>query len=326
MIENLKEEGIIELISSYVKPNSRVKLGIGDDCAVIDSENLEDILVTTDMLVEGTHFLIPKFEAKGLGSKSMLSNISDIVAMGGKPLFALLSIGLRPTTNVEFLKEFIEGFVTAGEKYGVSLIGGDTVRGERIVISVTLIGTCKRERYVTRKGVGTEEAILITGIPGESAIGLEAIIKGYQEKNLEYFIKKHYEPEIKMELARVLAEENLITSMIDISDGLYKDAERISKINNIAIVIEEEKLPLPQLNEEVQKILEKPIIDYVLFGGEDYELLFTVKKYNLERVLEISEKLGVKVTQIGFTKPGLGVYIKRGEEIRELQHKGFEHF
>ncbi len=326
-IKDIGEEGIIRIISdSTYKENEFLKIGIGDDCAVINIPETHDVLITTDMLVEGTHFLIPNFKPEGIGTKAILSNISDIASMGGIPLFATLSIGLPPDLPLEFLTELVEGMNRVCKSYKVSIIGGDTVRSEKVLISVTLIGITIKDRIARRDGAKPDELVFTTGNLGASAIGLEAIVEGYDPKLFAPFIKSHYEPDVKVDFAHLITKEGLVSSMIDISDGLTKDAERIANLSKVAMVIVEDSLPLPKLDEEQKRYLKKRPIEYVLSGGEDYELLFTAPKEHTERIVEIAKDLKIKLSIIGFTEEGRGLYIERGGKRYPIRFEGFEHF
>jgi thiamine-monophosphate kinase len=326
-VKDIGEKGVIEFISSKsTVENTLLKVGIGDDCAVFSISCDFDMLVTTDMLVEGTHFLLPQFDPKGIGSKAILSNISDIAANGGIPIFATISIGLNPELPLETFERIVEGITEFAKKYKVSIIGGDTVRSEKIVISISLIGTSPKDKFALRSRAKPREYLIVTGDIGASAIGLEAIIEGYDKDLFANFIKRHYEPDIKVEFANLLVKENLVSSMIDISDGLVKDAGRIAESSCVAIIFEKDFIPVPELRKEVRAILKREPIEYSLFGGEDYELLFTAKKGKESEIIELAEKLNIKISKIGFTETGKGLYIEEGNKRVPIEFMGFEHF
>lgn len=314
--------GIREMFPRAKPP---VKLGIGDDCAILHFKDKE-ILVSSDLLIENTHFLIPPFKPYELGKKAILANISDISAMGGIPEAFTVSLGLPPTVREREVKELYLGIKEASSNYRCQLVGGDISRSERFTISITIVGSNEKDGSILRSTASCGDLLCVTGKPGCSAIGLEALLKGYPPPVFLKYIKHHIEPSIKIPFARGLSILKAATSMIDISDGIASDARRIAEASGVRVVIEREKLPSLNLKEDERAFLEKEEAFYILHGGEDYELLFTVRPEKLAKVKQIAEETQTEFTVIGFVDEGEGVYIKENGEIKPLSPEGFKHF
>ncbi len=296
-IAALGEFGLIDHLTEEVEIyNASTLLGIGDDGAVIDTFG-KQMVVTTDMLVEGVHFDLMYMPLKHLGYKSVIVNLSDIYAMNGQPTQITVSIAISNRFSVEALDELYEGINFACKKYGVDLIGGDTTTSTSgLVISITAIGEVADNKFVTRKGAKPNDLICVTGNLGAAYMGLlllEREKKIYLEtpgvqpdlENQAYVIERILKPEAKRELISWF-ENNKITptAMIDISDGLSSEILHICKQSQTGCVIYEEKLPIHEqtrLNAEKFNIAATTA---ALNGGEDYELLFTADTSDFEKL------------------------------------------
>lgn len=327
LVKELGEEKIIEIIKNIGGfNNSRIYGGIGDDAAVIDAGNKYQ-LITTDMLVEGIHFDLGFSDAYSLGHKSLAVNLSDIAAMGGIPLYYLVSIALPGNTSVNFVQQLFKGMQSLAEAFKVALIGGDTVGSDdKLTISVTMVGEIEKNEIVLRSGAKPGDLVYVSGFLGDSSAGLEIFLKGLKGKiNPEietYLQKKHLYPIPRIDIARILAENNICTSLNDISDGLVKKAWEIAASSKVSIQLECGKIPV---SKELRIFAEKtnlPYIDFALHGGEDYELLFTVSP---EKELEL-KKLNLPLTKIGQVIDKSESGKVSDYEGYLLTDKGYQHF
>lgn len=308
-LSELGEFGLIEKLTSDIKiNNSSTLLGIGDDAAVIKPEKDMLTLVSKDLLLEGVHFDMMYTPLKHLGYKAAVVNFSDIAAMNGKPKQLLVGIGIGAKFSVEAIEEIYVGIKKACEVYGVDFIGGDTTSSASgLVISATIIGEVKKNKIVYRKGAKPNDLICVSGDLGGAYLGL--LILEREKKAFEanpniqpelsehdYLLQRQLKPEARVDIVDLLAKNNISpTSMIDISDGLASDVMHICKASNTGCVISEEKIPMDQSTFDLAK--EFNIVPSVtaLNGGEDYELLFTVKQSDYEKIKTLED-----ITVIGY--------------------------
>lgn len=323
MTENKKmgEDEIIDLFNPG-KFSYPVIKGIGDDCAVIGKLTDNLCILSTDMLIEDIHFSRKTISAADLGSKSLNVNLSDIAAMGGVPIAALLSLSLPRGIKESWLRHFSESFLATSAINSCQIIGGDTCgSSEKIGISVTVIGNVPEDEILMRTGARENDDIWISGVPGLAAIGLQVLTdKGdYRSGAAAEAVNKHLHPLPRLELAREIASRKLANCAMDTSDGLVRDLNRICNTNNLGAIIEEELIPLPEAPE---KYMAKRL-DFALHGGEDYELLFTSPRENREALRKI-EGLSL-IGSMSASAPGLTLKRKNGEKDT-LIYKGFSHF
>ncbi len=309
-LSELGEFGLIDKLTSDIEiKNSSTLLGIGDDAAVIKPEKDMLTLVSKDLLLEGVHFDITYAPLKHLGYKTAVVNFSDIVAMNGKPKQLLVGIGVGAKFSVEAIEEIYIGIKKACEVYGVDFIGGDTTSSASgLVISATIIGEVEKDKIVYRKGASPNDLICVSGDLGGAYMGLlilEREKKVFQANpdiqpdltQHDYLLQRQLKPEARTGVVDLLAKNNIIpTSMIDVSDGLASDIMHICKASNIGCVISEEKIPIDQTTFDLAKEFNIVPTVTALNGGEDYELLFTVKQGDYEKIKSID---GISV--IGYT-------------------------
>lgn len=325
-VKEIGEFGLIEKIKEIIpKYKPPVKTGVGDDCAIIAFRDRE-ILITTDALIEDTHFKIPPFSWYDIGRKAASSNISDIASMGGIPEVLTVSLGIKGNTEVDEIMEFYRGLIKVSSKYRCQVVGGDICKANKCYIAVTVVGSNEKGGSILRSTAKPGDIVCVTGKPGMSAIGLEALLHGYPLNLFLPFVEKHLEPEIRVAFARTLSISKLATAMIDISDGLISDAERIADSSGVKVVIEKDKLPVPQLEEHQRSFLKNPPEYYTLFGGEEYELLFTIAPQNLHKLEKLSAETQTEVYIVGYIEEGRGTYIKIGSCEEKIEHRGFRHF
>ncbi|WP_336514748.1 thiamine-phosphate kinase [Pollutibacter soli] len=335
-ISEFGEFGLIEHLTKNVElQNVSSVIGIGDDAAVIDHFGKQTV-VTTDLLVEGVHFDLMYTPLKHLGYKSVVVNLSDVYAMNATPTQITMSIAASNRFSVEALDEFYEGVYSACEKYGVDLVGGDTAASQKgFIISVTALGEVNPEKIVRRSTAKKGDLICCSGDLGGAYIGLlflEREKKIYLESpgvqpDLEgesYVIGKLLKPEARKDIIEFFEEQNIIpTSMMDISDGLSSELLHIAKASECGCVIYEEKIPVA---EEARKAAFKFEIDptaCALSGGEDYELLFTLRQEDYDKVT-----LNEKISVIGYiTEPEKGkTIITKGGNSHNITAQGWNAF
>ena len=281
-MQQLGEFGLIDRIRKMTSVPDPSWVGIGDDCAVIPlspetgGAPASDLLVSTDMLVEGTHFLMEDISPRQLGWKSAAVNISDIAAMGGKPIATFLSLALPKTLPEQWMQEFMEGYNGISEKYGAALLGGDTTCSpDRICINVTVLGTCPRGKAKPRSAARPGDLVCVTGTLGDSAAGLRLILGG-QKGAAPRLMDRHYTPTPRVEEGLALSCLPGVHAMMDISDGVGSDLRHILDESGVGARIDTGKLPI---SKELQDLCIKKGWDpreLALCGGEDYELLFTM--------------------------------------------------
>jgi thiamine-monophosphate kinase len=284
--------------------NASSILGVGDDAAVIDHFGKQTV-VTTDLLLEGVHFDLAYTPLKHLGYKSVVVNLSDVYAMNATPTQITLSIGISSKVSVEALEEFYEGVYIACEEYGVDLVGGDTSASQKgFIISVTAIGEVNEEKVVKRSTAQKGDLICVSGDLGGAYIGLlflEREKKIFLEspqvqpdlENESYVIGRLLKPKARKEIVEFLEKQGVVpTSMMDISDGLSSEILHICEKSGVGAVIYEEKIPISEDTRNAAYKFEIDPTACALSGGEDYELLFTIKQDDYEK-LTLNEQISV---------------------------------
>ena len=288
-------------------------LGVGDDCALLRPDAGFDLSVTTDMLVEGRHFL-PDAEARALGHKALAVNLSDLAAMGATPRWATLSIAL-PCVDADWLERFSAGFYALAERHGVDLIGGDTTRSERRTLSVTAIGEVPPGLALQRSGARENDDIWVSGELGGAALALVHPEIAEAAKRLHF-------PEPRVELGERL--RRLAHAAIDVSDGLAGDLAHIAERSGVAATLEYEGIPRPA----AFRRLKSPELERncVLSGGDDYELLFTAPHAHRAELEALASELNIALTVIGATSAGAGITVLDGAGKPMAHRGGFDHF
>lgn len=314
-----------------------VQLGIGDDAAIIRTSSNRDTVVTTDLLVEDIDFRRTTTPPHLLGHKALAVSLSDIAAMGARPRWALVSLGLpEDVWSSEFATKLYEGWLQLANQYDVQLIGGDTSRTpEQIVIDSIVVGDVAPDCGVKRSGARPGDHVYVTGSLGGSAAGLRLIERGAhlaeqtfgeQETHaLDQLLLRHLCPDPRVGWGIILGQEKLATSMIDISDGLSSDLNHLCEESNVGALIHSTLIPIdPQVVELCGRRALDPL-QLALHGGEDFELLFTVSP---DVVGKLPRRVdGVEITKIGEILDGTdGVKISEGSRIWDLAAGGWKHF
>jgi thiamine-monophosphate kinase len=304
-IESLGEFGLIELLTKNVEiQQASTVLGIGDDAAVIDHFGRQTV-ISTDLLVEGIHFDLMYTPLKHLGYKSVVVNLSDIYSMNATPTQITMSIAFSNRFSVEALSEFYEGVYAACEKYGVDLIGGDTSSSKKgFVISVTAIGEVAPDKFVKRSTAQKGDLLCVSGDLGGAFLGLTLLEREKQiylespqlQPDLEdqtYVIGKQLKPEARKDIIEFLHKAEIQpTSMMDISDGLSSEILHICKQSNLGCVLYEDKIPIAGETKEAALKFSLDPTACALSGGEDYELLFTMKQEDHDKIV-LNEQISV---------------------------------
>ncbi|MBI3736084.1 thiamine-phosphate kinase [Candidatus Sumerlaeota bacterium] len=309
------------------KSNREIPLSIGDDAAHLRLLHGRDVLVTTDALIENVHFRREWTPPRDLGIKAMASNLSDLAAMGARPVAAFLSLGVPPPTPINQLKAFFRGIHEEGKKFRCPLAGGDMVRAPQWVINIMLVGRPHKEgRIIKRSDAKPGQTLFITGIPGQSGAGLGALRRGWHDES--DLIARHNRPTPRIEAAAALAEVCPDLAMIDVSDGLFNDAGHLARESGVRIEILESEFPMDAALAKYAMRTGRFAREFILFGGEDYELLFTSRAPVWEiRAAFLRRKIDCRVNAIGRVKRGAGVAVigVNGKPLR-LADRTFKHF
>jgi thiamine-monophosphate kinase len=344
-ISALGEFGLIKRLTQDIElKNPETKKGVGDDCAVLEYDGEQEVLVTTDLLMEGVHFDLTYMPMKHLGYKSAIVNFSDVYAMGGTPKQITVSLALGKRFSVEDMDDFYVGLRLACDEYGVDIVGGDTTSSMTgLAISITCIGECPKGKAIYRNGAKETDLICVSGDLGAAYMGLQLLER---EKDVyygqvadakaqgkeagdfqpdfagkEYLLERQMKPTARRDIIRALREAGIQpTSMMDISDGLSSELMHICSQSNVGCRIYEERIPLDYQTAVMAEELNMNVTTCALNGGEDYELLFTVPIADHEKVSNIKD-----VKLIGhITKPELGLALitRDGNEF-ELKAQGW---
>ncbi|WP_291727077.1 thiamine-phosphate kinase [Bernardetia sp.] len=337
-INTLGEFGLIERIASnFPLQKNTSKKGINDDAAVIEVEKDKQLVVSTDMLIEGIHFDLSYTPLKHLGYKAVSVNISDIAAMNAIPHQITVSLGLSNRFSVEAVDEFYEGVKYACEDYGIDLIGGDTTSSPKgLIISITALGQAKPENIVYRNTAQKGDVLCVTGDLGAAFVGLQILEREKrvfidapeaQPKldNVEHVVGRQLKPKARMDVIYELAEKGIIpTSMMDISDGLASEIHHICRQSKVGARVYEKNIPIfEETAVTAAEELKLSPLTCALNGGEDYELLFTVKQDDLQKLEQITD-----IHLIGYIQEAeKGVQVAmNSEQLMDIKAQGWNHF
>jgi len=335
-IETLGEFGLINYLTENIKISQKSSVkGVGDDAAVLDFDG-KKVLVSTDMLLEGIHFDLAYTPLKHLGYKAIQVNLSDIYAMNGIASQVTVSIGISSKFPLEAVEELYEGIYLACEKYNVDLVGGDTSSSKQgLVISVTAIGYADEKDIVYRNGAEEGDLICVSGDLGGAYTGLQLLEREkliYLEnpniqpdlEGKDYIVERQLKPEARRDVVELLRDiEVKPTAMIDVSDGLASELLHICKQSNKGCNLYEEKIPLDPMTFETAREFNLDPTVCALSGGEDYELLFTVKQADYDKI-----KFKMDITIIGYiTEPAAGCnLITKAGNSHPLKAQGWNAF
>lgn len=335
-ISELGEFGLIKNLTETLQNQQKSTVfGVGDDAAVI-GEGKTKTLVSTDMLVEGIHFDLSFHPLKHLGYKAVTVNLSDICAMNGTPQQVLVSIAFSNRFSLQAIQELYEGMRVACELYKVDLVGGDTSSIPKgLVISITAIGTAKEDEIVYRSGAKENDLLCVTGDLGGAYMGLQLLEREKQvflsnpdmQPDLEgydYILQRQLKPEARVQVIEELKKAGIKpTSMIDISDGLASEIFHLCEASNCGMAVYEIKTPIDPLTVTVAEELNMDPMTCALNGGEDYELLFTIKQDDFEKVRQMD-----MISVIGHvtSKEAGKVVVTQNDNQFDLKAQGWDHF
>ena len=321
-LAQLGEFGLIDRIKARVAASPFVPLGIGDDAAALLPTPGTVTLITSDMLLDGVHFDLSFCDPRSLGRKSLSVNLSDLAAMGAVPRQFLLSIALPGEISLEFLDDFMAGVMEQADRFGVTLVGGDTCASRGgLVISITALGEQRPERVVKRSGASPGDLICLSGSVGDAAAGLNELRRGVREG---YLVSRQLDPQPRVEAGVALATAGVAGAMIDVSDGALADLTHICELSRVGARLDLARLPL---TEEYLASCGADPYALALSGGEDYELLFTVPRGSESEMRAIFAGLGLRVSVIGEIVAEEGVELVTAEGgVYTPALRGFEHF
>ncbi|HLS60029.1 MAG TPA: thiamine-phosphate kinase [Virgibacillus sp.] len=308
---------------SHYKQSSLVK-GVGDDGAVFRQQT-QDIVTAVDTFVENIHFTRQTMPPFYIGYRALAANISDIAAMGGSPTFYLVSIIIPKTWSEKECLEIFSGMEEIGKEYRMDLIGGDTVSGSELAISITVIGYVNRGQARYRNLAKHHDVVFVTGTLGDSRAGLHMLLNQGDYINERYYKKRHQMPTPRVEFVNGLKSIPRM-ALNDISDGIANEAMEIAEASEVDICLVAEAIPVAQSFDQFTYQLQEK---WKYFGGEDFEILGTVPTENWAQVQSVAAHVGVQVTEIGnVILPGTesgNVFLEKGSQVRSLTKSGYTH-
>ncbi len=315
----IPENELIRRLGRFEKRNPSILRGIGDDGAVVDL-NGTPLVFVQDAMVEHVHFELAFVDAYYVGKKSVYVNVSDLLSMGAEPLYFLVTLGVPNHVSYKEIEELYEGMKKAAGEFGLSLLGGDTTATrEELVIDVSMVGRLVTGEYLGRNKARTGDLIAVTGLLGESAYGLSLLKKGTVARGNSRFVERYRSPKPPYALWRELVNSGITIAMMDISDGLLIDLERMMEQSRKAAEIRLESIPMPAFFRRDGKE------ELALSGGEDYQFLFTFPKEKLPIFKALKEKR-LPLSIIGEIVRGKGVRLfSHGVEVQPGS-RGYQHF
>ncbi|MEX0976112.1 MAG: thiamine-phosphate kinase [Woeseia sp.] len=298
-----------------------VLLGINDDGAVLSPAADREIVCVVDTIVDGVHYPAG-FPAADIGFRAVEVNLSDIAAMGGRPRWMTLALTLSQSDE-EWLGEFAKGLFESAAAHDVSLVGGDTTRGQQTVVSVQVIGDVTAATYITRAGATAGDHIFVTGTPGDAAGGLALLQDGNDDSaDARYLIQRFSRPTARVAFGAAIA--GFASAAIDLSDGLFGDAQKLLTASEAGARLDLDRLPL---SAPLRRVFgDERALQFALGGGDDYELCFTAHSRHEAKIQAIGEKWGLPVTRIGQVESGSQLICHRNGQEVEFESGGYKHF
>jgi len=316
----LAEKALIARIRRMATRHPRILTGIGDDCAVLRLLPGKDTLITTDLMLEGIHFRRDWHSPESVGYRCLVRGLSDIAAMGGEPVAAFLSIALPRDLPQSWVGRFLRSLVDLAAKYSVGLAGGDTAESPGgILADIVVVGSVPNGKALPRSGARPADRIYVTGELGGSAAAVWRMRKKPKGKLNPRHFPRHFFPEPRLEVGRILQEKGLATAMIDTSDGLSTDLAHICEESGVGAELWAPAIPRASVGKPAREV----DLQFALHGGEDYELVFTAP-----RGKRVPNRIaGLLVTHIGQIIRGRKIFLRNESGVGyELQPKGWEHF
>lgn len=317
----------------------RVQLGIGDDAALIRVRRGQELILTTDLSIEGVHFTRALHPPRSVGHRALARSLSDIAAMGGTPRFALVSLALSKRTTRAWVESFYAGLMTLAKRFGVVLIGGDTaVVPSSTAVDVIVVGEVERSRALRRSSARPGDQIYVSGRLGLAALGLRFLERrprvpqlsrgkpwrGFTTATAGQAVQAHLYPEPQCALGRFLSKKRFASSAIDISDGLSTDLAHLCEASGVGALVWANRIPRPEVRDAARSSREAPL-DLALHGGEDYQLLFTVPSSKAAKFP--ARFRGVPLHRIGEIRQSKELLIIRSDgEKSIIRPLGYDHF
>lgn len=317
------ENEFVKWLAGHAPTGPReLSLGIGDDAALVLPRAGQEMILTSDMTIEGVHFVRELHPAGAVGHRALTRSLSDVAAMGGSPRFALVSLALARDATRQWVHDLYKGIFAVARKFRVAVVGGDTsVVEEKTLLDVTIVGEVEIGKALRRTGARPGDQIFVSGRLGLSALGLQVLQgkAGKAEKDSACAVRAHLHPSPQCALGRYLCRGRLATSMMDLSDGLSTDLGRLCEASGVGARLDSALIPRPRISELVTAL------ELALHGGEDYQLLFTVPRESAGRV---PHKFGtLSLTRIGEIEKQAGERIMDANgKVRLLRPHGWDHF
>ena len=330
-LREIGEFGLIKRVTHNCLVRSEgVFKGIGDDCAVIQVNPEQLLLVTTDLLIERTHFKLDWTSPEDLGAKALAVNLSDIAACGGIPREAFISLAIPERVAIEWLDRFYYGMMSLARVHQVNLLGGDTSESKSdLMINITLTGIVNREDILLRSGACPGDILCLIGTLGESSGGLKLLLSDkmtWTQEEIE-LIRSHLCPKPLVKEGRILAQSGMCDALIDVSDGLSSDLNHLCEQSHVGAKLFESQLPISRNLVKAFGEDKDQIINFVLNGGEDYALLAAIKSEGLVDIKESLKQIGADVHVIGkFTSDLKKNFFKMDGTVESLRPQGWDHF
>ena len=317
----MDEFELIRRFFDHPTTDESVRIGVGDDGAVLVPDAGRELIAVIDSLVEGVHFPT-NLPADAVGYRAVAVNLSDIAAMGGRPRWMTLALTLDEA-NEKWLEEFAAGLFVAAEEHNVRLVGGDTTRGMQKVISIQITGDVDPGMSISRSGASPGDLIFVSGTVGDAAAGLSFIEGGeVLTKEKQVLVDRFCRPTARVSLGQALA--GIASAAIDVSDGLYSDILKMLGQSDVGGTMEIDSIPMSSALQN--SFDDEKSLQFALAGGDDYELCFTVLPDNEQTVIALAEQCGVPVTRIGEVQVGSGLRCTRAGSSFDFDHGGYRHF
>jgi len=333
LLKDITEKGLLTYLKKYIpkynKPSHDIIVNIGDDCFIGKIPQNRYIVITSDVLVEDVHFSFRWCTPEALGYKLLAANISDLSSMGNvEPSYGIVCIGCKETLPIDMFKGIYSSLVKTANNYNIKLIGGDTVRSEKLFLSLTLVGFVRKNEYITRSGANIGDKIFHVGYLGLSGAGLKILESNSIENKIIFkkyhnLITTHLRPKIYLKEGQILGKYHLATACIDTSDGLYRSVKFLTEASDTGAEIYLDKIPVHRELILFSKEYKVNIYDYILYGGEDYGLLFTAKENDIDKL----NKFFPKIKYIGeIVDNRAGIKVLCGNKEYKITHNGYDAF
>ncbi len=323
-LSDIGERNLLEMARMTFRCGPHVRVGIGDDAAAIDIGDM-CLVATTDMLVASVHFPSGT-KPEQIGRKAVVVNLSDLAAMGAKPTGLVFSVALPRETDVNFAKRLMEGMDDAAHEYGTYVVGGDLDESKDITIAGTAFGLASKGNLLRRAGAKAGDIVAVTGNLGAASAGIKLLLEKLPVNGYRALIKAQLEPKARVREGMALAKTGKVKAAMDVTDGLALSLWEIARESKVKITIDRERIPIHPLAKKFASQHGFNIDDFALFGGEDFELLFTTRPRSWAKIGQALKRVGAAATPFGRVTKGRGVFIRDGVKTRLLEKRGYEHF